>query len=232
MRETDLYEPVKHYLESHGYRVRAEVVNCDIAAVKNDELIVVELKSAANMTLLIQATDRQQISDSVYVAVPEPSRRNRHWRGIERVLRRLELGLLTVNFGPLGPRVIKDFDPLPTQRRKNTRKRRAVITEAAERSADYNLAGSTRRKLVTAYRENAILVACCLQRFGPMNPKALREFGTGERTTGILYDNHYGWFQRVARGVYQLTDQGVEDLKGYPELCRRSHELIDERDGG
>ncbi len=226
MRETDLYEPVKDYLMRNGYCVRAEVVNCDIAAVKDDDLIVVELKSGANMRLLVQATDRQQISDSVYVAIPEPAKRNSHWRGIKRVLRRLELGLLVVDFGPLGPRVDKEFDPLPYDRRKRSRKRRAVIMEIAERSGDYNLAGSQGRKLVTAYRENAILVACCLDRFGPMTPRALRELGTGQRTLGILSNNYYGWFQRIDRGVYRITDLGRQELEHYPELCRRSYEHI------
>lgn len=229
MRETDLYQPVKEYLENNGYEVRAEVIHCDIAATKGDELIVVELKSSANMKLLVQATDRQQISDSVYVAVPHPPKVNNHWRGIQRVLRQLELGLLVVNFSALGVRVEKYFDPLPRDRRKQSRKRRAVITELAERSGDYNQAGSTGQKLITAYRENAILVACCLERIGPASPARLRRLGTGDRTAGILSNNHYGWFQRVDRGIYRITDQGMEDLRAYPELCRRSREFIDGR---
>lgn len=227
MRETELYEPVKKYLESHGYRVKAEVVNCDLAATKGDELIIVELKPAANMRLLIQATDRQQTADSVYVGIPAPSKRNNHWRGIKRVLKQLELGLLVVNFGPMGAHVEKELDPLPGKPGRSGKKRRAVITELSERSGDYNIAGSTGRKLMTAYRENAILIACCLARFGPMSPRALRELGTGQRTLGILSNNHYGWFQRVDRGIYQITAQGIEDLKSYPEICTKSNDFID-----
>ena len=70
MLESDLYQPVKDYLEKHGYTVRGEVKHCDMVAIKGDELIVVELKTGANMTLLVQATERQSISDSVYVAIP------------------------------------------------------------------------------------------------------------------------------------------------------------------
>ncbi|MBD3648040.1 MAG: hypothetical protein HUJ31_11455 [Pseudomonadales bacterium] len=227
MRETDLYQPVREYLESNGYDVQAEVKNCDIAATRGNELVIVELKAGANMRLLVQATDRQQISDSVYVAVPAPARTDNHWRGIQRVLRRLELGLLVVNFGPLGPRVEKLFDPLPYDRKKQSRKRRAVIAELAERSGDYNQGGSTGQKLVTAYRENAILIACCLARLGPSSPARLRSLGTGKRTLGILANNHYGWFQRVERGVYRITDQGLKDLEDYPELRQRSRALID-----
>ena len=42
--ETDLYEPVCRFLEEEGYRVQAEVKDCDIAAEKDGELVIVELK--------------------------------------------------------------------------------------------------------------------------------------------------------------------------------------------
>ena len=35
MQETDLFPPVKKYLEANGYTVRAEVKNCDITATKD-----------------------------------------------------------------------------------------------------------------------------------------------------------------------------------------------------
>ena len=38
--------------------------------VKGDELIVIELKKGFSTDLLIQATDRQRVTDSVYVALP------------------------------------------------------------------------------------------------------------------------------------------------------------------
>ncbi len=34
LKETDLFEPVKHYLENQGYDVYGEVKNCDITAKK------------------------------------------------------------------------------------------------------------------------------------------------------------------------------------------------------
>ena len=66
MQETELFEPIKAYFESHGYSINAEVKDCDITAIRDDELIVVELKTSANMSLLIQATERQKITDNVY----------------------------------------------------------------------------------------------------------------------------------------------------------------------
>lgn len=225
MKETELYPPLRDWLEAAGYEVQAEVRNCDIVAVKDSDLIVIELKTSANMTLLIQATDRQRISDSVYVAVPAPSnRRSKQWRGTQRVLRQLELGLITINPASSKPVQI-EFDPLPYQKRKTTKRRRAVIREVADRSASYNTAGSTQRKLMTAYRERAIQIACYLNDKGPMSPKDLRSLGTGEKTTAILSKNHYGWFQRVDRGIYEITDLGVSALQEYEDVVENIKRL-------
>ena len=222
MLETELSAPVKAYLESHGYQVNCEVKDCDIVATRGDDLIIVELKMSVNLTLLVQATKRQSISDSVYVAVPAPTKRNRQWRGTLTVLKRLEVGLLLVEEGAMGMVVSKQFDPIPYQRKKNTRSRRALLTEVADRSGDYNVGGSTKTTLMTAYRENAILIACCLSKLGPSSPKSLRNLGTGEKTTSILSANHYGWFQRVEKGVYELTDQGDFESRSFKQIYKQA----------
>ena len=191
MRETDLYAPVKAYLQKLGYAVHGEVLDCDMTATRGEDLVVVELKTGANMTLLVQATDRQRITDAVYVAIPAPRRhQRRQWRGVQVVLRMLELGLIVVHFGPRGPRAEVVFDPKPYQRKKHSRRRRALLAELDQRSGDYNVGGSSGTPLVTS-----------------------------DKTGRVLADNHYGWFTRVARGVYALTDQGRADLERHPELC-------------
>ena len=226
MLETELSAPVKAYLEFHGYQVNCEVKDCDIVATRGDDLIIVELKTSVNLTLLVQATKRQSISDSVYVAVPAPTKRNRQWRGTLTVLKRLEIGLLLVEEGAMGMAVSKQFDPIPYQRKKNTRSRRALLTEVADRSGDYNVGGSTKTTLMTAYRENAILIACCLSKLGPSSPKSLRNLGTGDKTTSILSANHYGWFQRVEKGVYELTDQGDFESRSFKQIYKQAEAYV------
>lgn len=229
MQETELFEPIKKYFECHGYSVNAEVKDCDVTATRDDELIVVELKTSPNMNLLIQATDRQSITDAVYVAIPAATGNRRRWRGVQRVIQRLQLGLLVVSFGPLGATVTKLFDPLPAQRRRPKARRYAVIREISERSSDYNTGGASRMKLVTAYRENAILIATCLEQLGQCSPRKLRDLGTGDRTPGILSNNHYGWFRRIDRGIYSITDQGKQEIRFYAELHSRSLEFLHSR---
>jgi hypothetical protein len=220
-RETDLYEPLKKYLVAQGYTVRAEVNGCDVTATKDDDLIVIELKRSVNLTLLVQAAQRQRITDSVYVAVPAPPGGiwTKQWKGIRHVLRRLELGLILVTLRSRAPRVEVVFHPTPFDRKKQKHARRTVLQEMAGRSGDFNRGGSTQRKLVTAYRENAIQIASCLDALGPMSTRELRARGTGPKTTSILYDNVYEWFERLDRGVYGITRKGRKELGAYPELA-------------
>jgi len=181
--------------------------------------VIVELKRNFSTELLFQATERQRITDSVYVALPLPPDgfdRSR-WRRMKRLLRRLELGLILVSVGP--PTWVEVvLHPGPYERRKPRKLKMALLDEVAGRSGDFNLGGSSRRKLVTAYRENALHIACCLERFGPLSPKRLRAMGTGPKTLSILSSNFYGWFRRVARGVYDLTETGRQEMNQYPEL--------------
>lgn len=225
MLETELFEPISEYLRMQGYEVNAEVKDCDITATRGDSLIIVELKTSANMQLLIQATDRQRITDSVYVAVPDQGS-NRRFTGIKRVLKQLELGLLIVTTSTLGQRVVKVFDPLPRQKKKLSKRKRAVIKEIKDRSGNYNIGGSSKTKLLTAYREQAIFIATCLETNGPSSPKSLKLIGAGDKTQSILAANHYGWFQRIDRGIYELTNIGKQELNQYPELHQRSKTLI------
>jgi len=219
--ERELYGPVRDYLVARGYVVRGEVKGCDLTATRGDDLLAVEFKREFNTALLIQAAQRQRAADSVYVAVPRPPEglRTKRWRGICHLLRRLELGLLLVNPGGPRPAVEIAFHPLPYERKRLKKAKRAILDEMSGRSGDFNEGGSVRRRLITAYRENAIHIACCLAECGPLSPKTLRAMGMGPKTLSILAGNFYGWFERVERGVYRLTARGGEDLMAYPELA-------------
>jgi len=226
IRETDLYGPVRDWLLAQNYTVRGEVRGCDIAATRDDDLVLIELKCGFTTDLILQAVERQRAADSVYVALPRPKRGRggSRWRGIEHLLRRLELGLLLVS--PETNKVEAVLHPLPFDRRRDKKARRAILTEIAGRSGDYNRGGSTRCKLLTAYRENAVFVACCLERHGTLSPRALRALGTGPKTLAILHKNVYGWFERQSRGLYALTPQGRAALADYPDLVTRNQERL------
>jgi hypothetical protein len=224
IRESDLFEPVRDFFTDQGYIVRSEVMHCDITATKEDELVIVELKRTPNIKLLIQATERQNYTKSVYVAIVEPGKKSKHFRGVLRLLKKLNLGLITVRFGRFGPRVNLVFDPpiRDTKSKRVGKRRQALLTELSGRSDDYNIGGSNRTQLVTAYRERAIFIACCLDMLGPRKPGQLRELGAADDTGKILYKNHYHWFCRISHGIYEISSSGTEALKQYPEIVKNS----------
>lgn len=219
--ESDLYEPIRKHFIKQGYRVNGEVHDCDLTAVKDEELIIVELKLNLNIDLLLQATRRQRLTDLVYIAIPKPKRISRkRWNDIIQLIKRLELGLIIVSFAGNRKSVEFKVHPEPYKRMtsKNTRKKAALIKEIEGRSADYNIGGSSKTKIMTAYKENCIQIACYLENLGQMSPKALVALGTGEKTPLILQKNYYNWFERVQRGIYVITEQGKKELEDYPEL--------------
>ena len=227
--EADLAPPLVAYLAARGWTVRSEVRDCDIAATRGEELLVVEVKRSMSLALLAQAARRQRLTDSVYVAIPRPANKWKWWkesRGVQHLLRRLELGLILVSLDPGKPAVEVVFHPLPFERKKRAKSRRAVLEEIAHRTGDYNRAGSSRTKLVTAYRENAIHVACCLLKRGSLSPAELRSLGTGLKTYSILRSNVYGWFERIDTGLYGVSARGRADLAGYPELAAHYSGLL------
>ena len=230
--ETDLYGPVRDYLIAQGYTVRSEVRDCDVTATKDDELIIIELKLRFNLELLYQSIQRQKLSDSVYVAIPRPPKmgRNSNWKDTKQLLRRLELGLIIVSFETKKPHLDVVFHPTPPSRRKNHRRRSAVIREIEGRSTDHNQGGSTRRKLLTAYRESSLRIATYLDILGPASPKKLREMNTGPKTQAILYNNVYGWFERTGHALYSVKPAGRDALEEYSELVSQLREEFEEFD--
>jgi hypothetical protein len=229
--ETELYRPIYDFLTAQGYTVRSEVRNCDVTAVKDDELVIIELKRAFSTSLLIQATERQKITDSVYVALPYPASgtRNAQWKGMCHLLRRLEVGLILVWNNHQQPSVKIMFYPLPYDRKKNNKKKRAVLREIDARTGDFNEGGSCRKKVATAYRENAIHIACCLEKLGPLAPRDLRALGTGDKTLSILSSNFYDWFERVERGIYAIKPHAKAHMEHFPELTAHYRSLLEEQ---
>ncbi|WP_197482137.1 hypothetical protein [Oceanobacillus sp. Castelsardo] len=74
MKEIDLYEPINKYFKRKGYEVYGEVKDCDMAVIKDDLLILVELNLSVD--LLIQATKQERVSENVYVAIPKSKKHN------------------------------------------------------------------------------------------------------------------------------------------------------------
>ncbi len=224
--EKDLYGPVQTYFEKLGFKVQAEVNDCDVVAYqeKTDTIIITELKLNLNITLLMQAAKRQKITNHVYLAIPKPkiSLRRKRWRDLVHLVRRLELGLILVSFEGRKPSLDVVCEPKPFERKKsmkqNNRQRKKIIEEIKNRRSNQNVGGSSHILMMTAYKEMAIQIAYYLDHLGPMSAKELEKIGTRNKTYSILYNNYYQWFERVDRGVYGLTEKGKNEYKTYPEV--------------
>jgi hypothetical protein len=230
--ETDLYPTVRDYFAGQGYQVQGEVKGCDVAAVKDDQLVVVEMKLRLNAEVLSQAARRQEIADAVYVAIPRP-KSIAAWRkrakGMRYLVERLELGLLVV--APRARKTAKVSVEHPVRifdRVKDGGLRAQVMREVRNRDGDFNPGGTAGRRLISASREVAIHIACCLERFGALTVRQLERLGTGPHTFSVLTasDGIEGWFCEVDEGAYGLNAKARRGLDRYPEAARHYRQRL------
>jgi len=225
--EEDLYAPVKAFFEGQGYEVKSEVRGCDLVAQRAGEpTVIVELKIGFTLPLVLQGIDRLALSDHVYLAVavaarPAPNslwRRER--RGILKLCRRLGLGLLAVH-EPAGqnlPLVEPLLDPLPYRPRPNKRRQGLLLKEFAHRVGDPNVGGTTKRPIVTAYRQAALRCAAHLGQNGATKAAEVARATDVANAAAILQRDVYGWFGRVKRGIYELSPKGEAALETYADV--------------
>ena len=216
--ETDLYAPVKAFLEAQGYAVKGEVEGCDLVAVRSDETpVVVELKRSFTLGLVFQGIARQGVTENVYLAVPPFSTRTTRRRDALALCRRLGLGLLIVRLEP-EPLVQAILDPAEFRPRGRKGRLGRLLREFERRVGDPNQGGTTRRKLMTAYRQDALRCASYLERKGPTRASGVA-LDTGVASARVMmYVDHYGWFERTPgtpRGTYGLTPKGRAALEEY-----------------
>ena len=220
MTETTLYAPVRDFFETRGFRVRGEVASCDLAAERDGRVVAVELKVRLELRLLEQAVERQRSADLVYVAIPADAFARRRSRRLQqqRLVRRLEVGLITVSEHG---HVDVHFHPEPYRPKRRRSGRATLLREIAARSSDDNTGGSRGGPKMTAYREGALKVAWTLSRLETASPKRLKEQAGVPKAPAIVQKNYYGWFVRVAPGVYALTSSGEEAIREYSALVAK-----------
>ncbi|HEX3573737.1 MAG TPA: DUF2161 family putative PD-(D/E)XK-type phosphodiesterase [Rhodopila sp.] len=226
LRESDLYGPVKGVLEALGYTVRGEVGRCDVLGVSDAAMVAVELKLTFGLPVLYQALQRLPSVDLVYVAVAVPGgRRARgNWDAqladATRLCRMLGVGLMSVRDGE----AMVHADPTPYQPRKRPTLRARLLSEFVRRSGDHNLGGTNKRPRVTAYREDALACARVLAQTGAMKGAAVGKAAGVPKASTILRDDVYGWFAKIARGLYEIGPAGRTALDVYADVvAARGH---------
>jgi len=215
VKESDLYLPLKRFLESQNYEVKGEVQDCDALAVRGRESpVVVELKLSLNLDVVLQAVERLSVTPKVYIGIPKQckimKRRRRH---IIKLLRMLGLGLVTIDPGLKTGSVDVLLDPGEYKPRKSKRRQELLLGEFVKRVGDPNLGGTEKRKgMMTAYRQRALAIARFLQKQGPTKASHIARTLQEPKARDILYRNVYGWFDRVSLGVYELSARGKQEI--------------------
>ncbi|MEM9724024.1 MAG: DUF2161 family putative PD-(D/E)XK-type phosphodiesterase [Pseudomonadota bacterium] len=210
--ETDLYPPLKAYLSAQGYDVKGEIGPADLVARRGDEPpLIIELKTGFTLSLFHQAIERQALSEAVYIAAPRGAGAA-FAKALKRNLglaRRLGLGLITIRLADGFVEV--HADPGPFRPRRSPARRDRLLREFQRREGDPVRGGAARRggPMMTAYRQDAMRCAGSLAASGPAKAADVAATTGVSRARDIMADDHYGWFQRISRGVYALTDAGA-----------------------
>ncbi|RFB79121.1 DUF2161 domain-containing phosphodiesterase [Methylovirgula sp. 4M-Z18] len=214
--ETMLYQPVKAYLEGLGFQVKGEIGGCDLVGLNGDDppvVVIGELKLSFNLELVLQGIHRATAGDEIWLAACLSARgkgREADAR-FRNLCRRLGFGMLGVD-AQGGVHVL--VSPQAPSPRRNPKLRSKLVKEHQKRRGDPTQGGSTREPVMTAYRQQALACAGALA----TGPQRLRDLKAQVPiAASIVGSNFYGWFERVERGIYTLTDAGQAALKRWPE---------------
>lgn len=214
--ETSLYLPIKGFLEKAGYTVKGEVGGCDLVGLSDGDppvVVICELKLSFNLELILQAVDRAAIADEVWIAarVSAKGKGREADRRYRDLCRRLGIGMLGIADTGEVSMIVGSISPMP---RTNPKRRSRLMREHLKRRGDPTAGGSTRAPIMTAYRQQALGCALALAS-GPMRVRQVRS--SIPDAGKILLANVYGWFERLDRGVYGLTEAGREALQRWPQ---------------
>lgn len=223
MKETDLYPPVKAFFQARGYAVKGEVGAADVVAMKDGAPpVVIELKLRFSLALFHQAVQRLKVTDQVWIAVLKPTGKTarRALKDNLTLCRRLGIGLITLRERDLHLEV--HAEPGPYAPRLSKKRTQRLAMEFDRRLGDPNEGGATRHGLVTGYRQDALRCAAYLAEYGASKGAAVAKDTGVPVATRIMRDNHYGWFDKVEKGTYRLSDAGKKGLADWADALDTS----------
>jgi len=216
---------VKAYFTARGYEVKGEVGAADLVAVPKGapegcEPVIVELKTSFTLSLFHQAINRQSMSDQVYIAVPRKSGKAAlvAIRKNKMLCRRLRIGLITVRISD--GKVVVHCEPAPFTPRKIKVRKTKLLSEFERRHGDPNEGGMTSVGMMTSYRQGALRCAKVLHDEGACKGSYVAKMAGFEKATNLMAANHYGWFEKIDRGIYGLTPEGAKALDEYADVVK------------
>ena len=221
LKESDLFDPIKEYFVQQGYTGDGEVSGIDLYLEKDGFSTAVELKKTLDFRSVQQAALDQRICDFVYIGIFRPrDLYSRAGKDKLYLLKRLGIGLVCVS--PRTGTVDVVNDPVISEigafQKRHGSRAEAVRKEFKNRRIKANTGGVNKTRLMTAYREDSLMILHHLDLLGGQGTvKDIRECSGIARAGNIMYDNFYGWFENVSRGIYRVTDIGRKALDEYDE---------------
>lgn len=221
--EKDLFAPIKEYFEALGFTVDGEVKGIDMYMEKDGESAAVELKTEFDFRVVQQAALRQKICDTVFIGTFTPKDMRSHaFSDKLYLLKRLGIGLIVVSKRSGAVSIVNEpvVSELSAFQARNKARKAAVSKEFARRKTKTNTGGVTHTKLVTGYREDALLVLNALCELGG-TAKAIEvhKLSAVDKSATILRSNFYGWFRHNKQeGTYSLTEAGYDALEEFESV--------------
>lgn len=223
--EKDLFQPIKEYFEELGYVCDGEVEDIDLYMEKDDESVAVELKQTLDFRALQQAALRQKLVDTVYIGIFKPKDLfSRSSRDKIYLLKRLGIGLITVSKRSKAVEIVSEavVSDISNFKRANGKNKKRLTEEFNKRRTKNNVGGVHCTKLITGYREDALLVLDALMELGgKAKSREIKKISGVENSTRILYNNYYGWFEGVEKGVYKVTEKGFDALEEFEDTIAK-----------
>lgn len=130
----------------------------------------------------------------------------------------LGLGLILIDLDQRKSSANVLIDPGNYRPRRSKLRQDRLIGEFVKRAGDPNLGGIEKRMgIMTAYRQRALAIARLLQKQGPTKASDISHMLQEPKARDILYKDVYGWFDRLSRGIYDLSPRGMQEIPLWKE---------------
>lgn len=224
LSEKKLFGPIKEYFEGLGYTCDGEVGDIDLYMEKEGENVAVELKVTFDFKALQQAALRQKVADNVFIGIYKPKDLySPSFKDKLYLLKRLGIGLIVVSPRTFTVEVVSEpvVSELKNFKNRNSGKRRAISSEFKKRKTKSNVGGVTGTKIISSYREDALIVLDALCELGgEATSREVHKLSEVKKSTDIMYSNYYGWFENVAKGTYKITEKGYDALEEFENVLK------------
>ncbi|MDY0294473.1 MAG: DUF2161 family putative PD-(D/E)XK-type phosphodiesterase [Acholeplasmataceae bacterium] len=214
MKETDLFKPVRKLFMDLGYDVQGEILAADVFAVKEKEVVIVELKLAMTLKLIYQAIERQKVTPNVFIAAPKSAIKSHQKNNPQFLLLLKKLGIGLIEVSQNIAHIVLEPNMSDMHHKISSGKKAHMMKEFNGRD-QYQTLGGTNGKKMTVYREKVVEIAKALFDLKEAPLQLIKDYTRIEKAAQILRNNYDGWFYKNEKGLYQLSPLGEQEIANF-----------------